>query len=141
MSILETRIRGAGLPVENLCRLSPALSPSYSRKTTGKFHPIAFQYGKHVAHSQIAPQATTAGLEIVYRDRRPMRQCSCVSKKQSLGWPQGLHVFRRIVKKRTKPQGSNRPERRVPEATATDRGCALRRRRLTSPLLGTLSQG
>jgi hypothetical protein len=34
---IDTRIRGAGLRVESLCRLTPALSPSYSRKLTGKF--------------------------------------------------------------------------------------------------------
>ena len=130
------RIRGAGLLVEYLAdtRQHPALL--IRRKRIGNY-PYTFQCGKHVAHLQNAAIATTAGLEIVSGTGG-----LCDSARLSLQnklWASsfgGLRVFRRIVKKRTKPQGSNRPERRVPDSDGDRRGLSHWRRWLTSPLLG-----
>ncbi len=82
-----------------------------------------FQCGKRAAHSKIIARATTAGLEIASR-AGGLCDSALASRKSNL-WtgPKGLRIFRRIVKKRTKLKSSNRPERRVSKATATDGGC------------------
>lgn len=89
--------------------------------------------GNHVAHCQTGSKATTAG-------HKPTRQCSFVCTPVGRLASNGVRVSGRIDKKLTKPQGSNRPEGRVPEATSRALyGVPHWRRWFPSPLLRVLA--
>jgi hypothetical protein len=65
-----------------------------------------------------------------------MRQCFAFIFLRLRLTSNRVRIFERIVKKRTKPQGSNRLERRVPESDElTLYGVSHWRLRLMSPLL------
>jgi hypothetical protein len=113
----------AGLRRSHLIREPVAGQPiSFLEELTDESTKL-FQCGKHAAHRRSGAATTTVGLEIVFpKDRRPTRQCFAVCCPDFRHTSNRAHVFGRIVKKLTKAGGlgSNRPERRVPEATATD---------------------
>lgn len=68
-----------------------------------------------------------------------MRQCFAVCNPEFRRASNRLHLFGRIVKKLTKPQGSNRPESRVPKSDGDRRGLFRSRRERFSLLLLWLS--
>lgn len=68
-----------------------------------------FRCGKQAAYRLCGAATTTAG-------RKPTRQCFAEGSPLERLASNGVRFFRRIVKKLTKPQGSNRPERRLPES-------------------------
>ena len=78
----------------------------------------SFRCGKHVAHCQPGDATTTAG-------RKPTRQCfasSCPVRRLASN---GVRVLRRIDKKLTKPQGSNRPVEKSAQSDADRPGVFL----------------
>jgi hypothetical protein len=79
-------------------------------------NPFTFQCGKQAAHRRFGAATTTAELEIVSRTGGSQRQCFAVCNPEFRQASNRLHLFGRIVKKLTKPQGSNRPESRVPKS-------------------------
>ncbi len=112
--MISVRIRGAGLLASLSLPAFTSTQPFKFKKECRQTLATSFQCGKQAAHRRFGAATTTAGLEIAYQGRRPMRQCFAVCNpgfRQANG---GLHLFGRIVKKLTKPQGSNRPESRVP---------------------------
>ena len=117
--------------------------PRISREPTVNENSDSFRCGKHVAHCRTGAATTTAGLEIAFQGRRPTRQCFAVCNPARRLASNGVRVFERIDKKlTTRAERPNRLEGRVPESDGDRPGLhLLRRRRLTSPLLGTLSQG
>lgn len=78
-----------------------------SEELTGESYPQLFQCGKRAAHRLCGAATTTAG-------RKPMRQCFADGSPRKRLASDGVRFVGRIVKKLTKPKGSNRPGSRVP---------------------------
>lgn len=117
MTRICSRIRRAG-PAGKIAFAGThqLLSPSDSKKECRQTLATSFQCGKQAAHRRFGAATTTAGGGATPGCDAPMRQCFAVCNPEFRQASNRLHLFGRIVKKLTKPQGSNRPESRVPKS-------------------------